>query len=188
MRDLSLHLMDIAQNSVKAGATEIGIAISADPDADSLQIVITDNGCGMSPEMVDSVTDPFVTSRTTRPVGLGIPLMKELCELTGGQLALASAVGEGTTLTACMGLANLDRLPLGDIGDTFIILVMTEPDIRYQLTFQAPERDFSLDLAEVRAELGDVPVTEPAVLEWLKAYIQEQQTYVFGGILHEIVI
>jgi hypothetical protein len=188
MRDLSLHLMDLVQNSVKAGATQISIKIEARPDEDQLHIEICDNGCGMSPEMVDSVTDPFVTSRTTRSVGLGIPLMKELCELTGGQLCLASAVGEGTTLSAQMGLSNMDRLPLGDISDTFVILVMTDPAVNYRLTFLAPDREFELDLEEVREQLPDVPINEPSVLEWLKEYIREQQTYVFGGILHEIIV
>lgn len=187
MRDLSLHLMDIIQNSIKAGASQIDIAIEARPAEDLLQIEICDNGCGMPPEMVNSVTDPFVTSRTTRSVGLGIPLLKEHCELTGGQLSLASTVGQGTTLIARMGLSNLDRLPLGDISDTFTILVMTDPTINYLLVFSALDRQFELDLNDIRDQLDGVPLTEPSVLEWLREYVREQQTEVFSGILHEIL-
>ncbi len=186
MRDLSLHLMDIVQNSVKAKANEISIAIEVRPDSDQLVLSITDNGSGMPAEMVERVKDPFVTSRTTRSVGLGIPLLKELCELTGGHLELSSVEGKGTRLVACLGLSSIDRLPLGEIGDTLFVLVSADPLLNYSLTFSAPDRLFELNLADVRTELEDLPLDEPSVLVWLRDYVREQQQAVFSGYLDEI--
>jgi len=187
MRDLSLHLLDIIQNSVKAGARRIDVQVSADPSADRLQLQVSDNGCGMSPELLARVTDPFVTTRKTRSVGLGIPLLKEQCELTGGCLNLVSEVGKGTTLTAELGLSCIDRLPLGDLGETWQALVIADPTIDYRLILQAPGRQFELDLAELRLRLPDVPLNEPAVLDWIRESIEEQQDIIFGGVLHEII-
>ncbi len=186
MRDLSLHLMDIVQNSIKAQASEIEISIEALPDTDQLILFVGDNGCGMPDDLVERVKDPFVTSRTTRSVGLGIPLMKELCELTGGPLILKSQLGIGTQLTAILGLSSIDRLPLGSIGDTMAVLISADPNLDYSLRFQAPERSFDLNLQDVRAEIPDLPLDEPSVLEWLKEYIAEQQQAVFSGYLDEI--
>ena len=186
MRDLSLHLMDIVQNSVKAKASEISISIAVRPEEDHLVLSIDDNGHGMPADMVERVKDPFVTSRTTRSVGLGIPLLKELCELTGGHLELSSTEGQGTRLTACLGLSSIDRLPLGEIGDTMFVLISADPNLDYCLTFSAPERQFELKLADVRDELEDVPLDEPSVLTWLRDYIREQQQAVFSGYLDEI--
>lgn len=186
MRDLSLHLMDIVQNSVKAKASEISIAIEVRPEEDRLILTIIDNGTGMPSEMVERVKDPFVTSRTTRSVGLGIPLLKELCELTGGYLDLSSVEGEGTQLTACLGLSSIDRLPLGEIGDTMFVLISADPNLDYSLTFIAPDRQFEMKLAEVREEIPDLPLDEPSVLSWLRDYVKEQQQAVFAGFLDEI--
>ncbi len=187
MRDLSLHLLDIVQNSVKAGAQRIEVTLEADPAADRFWMKVKDNGSGMSPELLQQVTDPFVTTRTTRSVGLGIPLLKEQCELTGGSLALKSEVGVGTALTAELGLSSIDRLPLGEISATWVALIMSDQTIDYRLILVAPNRRFELDLAEVRLQLGDVPINEPTVLDWIKSYIDEQQEIIFGGVLHEII-
>lgn len=186
MRDLSLHLMDLVQNSIKAEATEISISIEACPESDQLILSVADNGFGMPDDLVERVKDPFVTSRTTRSVGLGIPLIKELCELTGGALHLQSKVGEGTHLTAVLGLSSIDRLPLGSIGDTMAVLISADPELEYQLIFKAPERLFELSLLDVRTEIPDLPLDEPSVLQWLKEYINEQQQAVFSGYLDEI--
>ena len=187
MRDLSLHLLDIIQNSVKAGALRIEAEFSADPAMNLLTMVVRDNGCGMPPELARRVTDPFVTTRTTRSVGLGLPLLKEQCELTGGRLTLESEVGTGTVLTAELGLDSIDRLPLGEISSTWVVLILADPLIDYRLVMQSPGRRFELGLAEVREQLQEVPLSEPAVLEWIKDYIDEQQENIFGGVLHEII-
>lgn len=187
MRDLSLHLLDIIQNSVKAGARRIEAEFSADPAQNLLTMVVRDNGCGMPPDLARRVTDPFVTTRTTRSVGLGLPLLKEQCELTGGRLTLESEVGTGTVLTAELGLDSIDRLPLGEISSTWVVLILADPQIDYHLVMQSPGRRFELGLAEVREQLQGVPLSEPAVLEWIKDYIDEQQVKIFGGVLHEII-
>lgn len=186
MRDLSLHLMDIVQNSVKAKASAIDILIEVVPEIDQLILFVGDNGSGMPAELVERVKDPFVTSRTTRSVGLGIPLLKELCELTGGHLELESELSVGTKLTAHLGLSSIDRLPLGSVGDTMMILISADPQLDYCLTFRAPEREFELRLSDVRVEVPDLPLDDPSVLHWLREYIAEQQLAVFTGYLDEI--
>jgi len=116
MRDISLHILDIAENSIRAGASLIGISVIMSDSADTLTVEITDNGCGMSREMTERAVSPFTTSRTTRKVGLGIPLFAAGCESTGGSLTIESAPGEGTKLTAVYRNSHIDRPPLGDIA------------------------------------------------------------------------
>ena len=187
MRDLSLHLMDIIQNALKAGADRIDVLLEADPAADKLLLAVRDNGCGMSPDFLQQAADPFFTTRTTRSVGLGIPLLKESCEQSGGSLDLQSEVGRGTALKAVFGLSSIDRLPIGSISETIKTLVAADPSIDYALTLKTPERRFDLDLADVRRQLDGVPPNDPLVLDWLGSYIAEQQEYIFGGVLHEII-
>ena len=187
MRDLSLHILDLVQNAVKAKANRIEVLVQAKPDRDQLLIRIADNGNGIPSAILDKVTDPFVTTRKTRSVGLGLPLLKEQCEMTGGKLEIESETGHGTTLHAYLGLNHLDRLPLGDLSETFCALTMSEPLIDFQLTLTQPERSFTLDWEDMRRELEDVPLNEPSVLDWLKTFIAEQQITIFGGVLHEII-
>ena len=186
MHDLSQHLLDIIQNSVKAGARRIEVSVEADRAASLLRLVICDNGCGMPPDLLKRVTDPFVTTRTTRKVGLGLPLLKEQCELTGGRLTLASQVDAGTTLTAELGLDSIDRLPLGDLGEVWAMLIMSNPAIDFCLKLQAPGCETALDTADLRLQLDGVPLSEPDVLQWIKEFVAEQQQKIFGGVLHEI--
>lgn len=187
MHDLSLHLLDIVQNSIRAGAYRIEVSVEAEPAINRLRLVISDDGCGMPPELLSRVTDPFVTSRTTRPVGLGLPLLKEHCELTGGQLTLDSQVGCGTKLVADLGLDSIDRLPLGDLGETWATLILSAPGIDFCLALRSPDREEILDTAEMRLRLDGVSLAEPEVLNWVKAYVAEQQQIIFGGVLHEII-
>lgn len=186
MRDLSLHLMDIVQNSLKADADAIRIIIEAESASDSLSIIIEDNGKGMTPKILSGVTDPFVTTRSTRKIGLGVPLFKEHCELTGGALSVFSELGKGTKVLARMGLGCIDRMPLGDISETMAMLVLSDPEVDYFVSFKADGNSFELAWPEIRVQLGDVPLNEPAVIDWIKTNLAEQQQYIFGGILHEI--
>lgn len=187
MRDLSLHMLDIIGNSLEARASKIDVELTADLQADLLSLTIRDNGKGMDASVVNRVTDPFYTTRTTRSVGLGIPLLKELCELTGGSLAINSQAGQGTELQAVLGLSNIDRLPLGSISETFTALVLTDPSIDYTLIMRSPGKSFELDFAEVRNQLADVALNEPIVIDWLSQIIDEQENFIFGGVLHEII-
>ena len=186
MRDLSLHLQDIVQNSLKAGARRVEVRIEARAEQDRLIIVIKDNGRGMTAEFLAGVTDPFVTTRTTRSIGLGIPLFRESATITGGDFIIDSTPDIGTTVTAEYVMSSVDRIPLGDMADTFTGLVLSAPELDYLLVFRAGDREFELDFSEVRRELVDVPLNDPTVLQWLGEMIREQQIYIFGGILYEI--
>jgi len=187
MRDLSLHMLDIIGNSLSARASKIDVELNADPLTDRLSLIIRDNGKGMDASVVSQVTDPFYTTRTTRSVGLGIPLLKEQCELTGGSLSIRSQAGQGTELEAVLGLSNIDRLPLGSISETFTVLVLTDPSIDYTLIMRSPGKAFELDFAEVRNQLAEVALNEPIVMDWLSQIIDEQENIIFGGVLHEII-
>ncbi len=187
MRDLSLHILDLIQNAIKAQASRIEVLLEARPEEDQLLLRLADNGSGMAPDLLRNVTDPFVTTRTTRTVGLGLPLLKEQCDMTGGRLDIESELNKGTVLHAWLGLGHLDRLPLGSLSETFSILTLSEPDLNFKLTLKQPEQQFTLDWEHIREELEDVPLNEPAVLDWLKSIIDEQQIIIFGGVLHEII-
>ncbi len=163
------------------------MSFDADPAAGFLRLTVRDDGCGMSPDLLSRVTDPFVTTRTTRSIGLGLPLFKEQCELTGGKLLLTSALGAGTTLTAELGLNHVDRLPLGNLGETWKTQIMADPAKDYCLILRAPDREMILDTIELRQRLDDVPLDEPDVLQWVGDFVAEQQQLIFGGVLNEII-
>ena len=117
MNDLSMHILDIVQNSISAGATRVSLTVDENPAADLLTIVIGDNGRGMTPEQVSRLSDPFFTSRTTRKVGMGIPLLKQSAEQSGGEIRITSEPGRGTEVTAVFGYSDIDRPPLGDVAN-----------------------------------------------------------------------
>lgn len=185
MKDLSLHIMDIAQNSVVAGASDIAIRLRT--DSKQIQFEIDDNGRGMSPEFLAKVTDPFTTTRTTRSVGLGIPLIKMAAEMTGGTFSLQSEVGVGTWLKASFVLGHIDRIPVGDIAGTMATLIMGSPLLHWQLCLTSLKESFLLDTDEIRAVLGDVPLDNLDVNSWMEEQVREAMTTVFGGVLDEII-
>ncbi len=186
MRELSLNVMDIVQNSISANSTEIKIDISEDKQKDFLAITITDNGKGMTEEQVKNVTDPFYTTRTTRPVGLGVPLFKMEAEMTGGSFVINSVLGTGTSLKAVFVPSHIDMIPLGDINSTILPLVIGNPDINFiytrsLVTKDGEKRDFSLETNEIKEVLGDdVPLTSPDVVLWIKGYLKESTEELIG--------
>ena len=180
MRELSLNVMDIAQNSISAGASLITIRVEEDRPADTLSISVEDNGKGMSPETVQKVIDPFYTTRTTRPVGMGIPLFRMAAEATGGSLSITSKPGAGTTVTAVFGLSHIDRLPLGDMDGTVSTLVRMNPGLDFCYIHRVDGREFVFDTREIRDILGDVPLDDPDVALWLNEYLREQDGAVGG--------
>jgi len=183
LRDLSLHLLDILTNSVSAGASRIAVSIRVNEQEDSLIIRISDNGKGMAPDFLKKVTDPFSTTRTTRKVGMGLPLFKEACEITGGSMTVASTVGVGTDVTARFVLSSIDRLPLGNTGETLSGLISSYPDRDFVITFSNGQGDDSgLDTMDLRERLGGVPLSEPDVYIFVRDYIFEQQKQILGGI------
>ena len=116
MPEISLNILDVAENSVRAEASLVEITVSVQPEEDTLTVVIRDDGCGMTKEQAARVQDPFFTTRTTRKVGLGVPFFKQAAESTGGSFRIDSEKGKGTTVKAVFGLSHIDRMPLGEIS------------------------------------------------------------------------
>ncbi len=173
MNDLSLHILDIVQNSISAGATLIYILIDEDTATDVLAITIEDNGKGMTPEQVARVTDPYFTSRTTRKVGLGLPLFKQSAEQTGGSLAIESAVGKGTKVTATFGHAHIDRPSLGDTANAVVLLVSANPQIDFVYTHTHNGNTYTFDTREVKEVLDGLPLNDVQVVRMLTEMIRE---------------
>ena len=175
MKELSLHLLDIAQNSVSAGAKHIGLSLEEDEEQD-LRLVIADDGRGMSPEFLARVTDPFTTTRTTRKVGLGLPLLRMMAEQTGGSVEIESQVGAGTTVTALFRGGHIDCPPLGDMPSTVALLIQGASDVEWTYRHSTPKGSFTLDTRELRNILGpEVPLSEPSVTLWIEEYLREQE-------------
>ena len=177
MKELSLNILDVAKNSVSAKAENIEISLVTDADG-QLTLTIADDGCGMSEETVRNVTDPFYTTRTTRKVGMGLPLLKLAAEQTGGYLELVSSkdeVDHGTTVKAVFDTKSIDFMPVGDIVSTVCILIAGSPKINFVFSDVSAERSVHLDTAELRAVLGDeVSLAEPEVGIWISEYLKEQ--------------
>ena len=182
MRDLSLHLLDLAQNSIKAGASLVTIRMTVD-EAGWLTFCLADDGCGMSPELLARVTSPFATTRTTRKVGLGIPMMMENAQRAGGDMHIESQVGVGTTMVVTYDTRNIDALPLGDLAGTILSLIITNPD-RPDFLFEGktPKGEGAFDTRQVREVLAGVPLSEPAVVAWMKEALEEIINPIFGGV------
>ena len=181
MTEISLNVLDVAENSTRAGASLVTILVDVDTAADTLTVTIRDDGCGMTPEQVSRVTDPFFTTRPTRKVGLGVPFFKMAAEATGGSFSITSAVGEGTDVKAVFGLSSIDRMPLGDISTTIqnLIIYHPESDFLYRYTYDG--RSFTLDTRELREILGGIPLDTPEVAQYIMEYLTENKSETDGG-------
>jgi anti-sigma regulatory factor (Ser/Thr protein kinase) len=178
MRELSLHILDVLENALTAGATVVEISIDEDLAADRLIIVVKDNGRGMDPELVRRVLDPFFTTRTTRHVGLGLPLFAAAAQRCDGDLAVDSATGSGTTVTATFRHSHLDRAPLGDMAGTLLAFLLHGEGGAPRLCYRhlVNGEAFELDTEAIRAELGGIPLSYPPVRVWLSDYISQGET------------
>ncbi len=184
LRDISLHIHDLTENSIAAGARLVSIKLVAENGM--LTLEIGDNGKGMSPEMLSRVEDPFTTSRTERKVGMGIPFFKLACEQAGGDFKITSEPGKGTELRGRFVIDNIDRLPLGDIGETVGMLIYESPDLHYIVTLKTSDDEFVFDTDEVREQLEGTPINDFEIVQWIKEYINEGVSNIFGGVLDEI--
>ncbi len=175
MRELSLHILDILENALEARATEVELEIDEDLCADRLTISVRDNGRGMDAQTARRALDPFFTTRTTRHVGLGLPLFAAAARRCGGDLTLESVPGRGTAVTTTFRYSHLDRAPLGDVTGTLLAFLLSERGawLRFTYHHRVNGRSFNLDTSAVRAELGDIPLSHPLVREWLHDYIAE---------------
>ena len=178
MKELSLNILDIVENSTKAGASLTEILI--DEDDELLTLVIKDNGCGMSAETLASVKNPFYTSRTTRKVGLGIPLLTLASEQTGGKVTIESKTIDdapdehGTTVKATFYKNHLDFTPLGDVISTMVTIIQGHDDKDFLFVHTLPSKQISLDTREIREVLGDIPLSEFEILNWIRENLSEQ--------------
>ncbi len=178
MKELSLNILDITENSVKAGATITEIYI--DETDTSLTIKIVDDGCGMSEEMVASVTDPFCTTRTTRKVGLGLPLFKMAAEQTGGSLNITSKQAKnpddshGTTVTATFNKNHFDFTPLGNVIETVLTLIQGHPNTDFYFSHKKGDKEVSLDTRQMRQVLEGLPLNTYEVIKWTEDCLFEQ--------------
>lgn len=168
-----MHILDIAQNSLSAGSTTVKVTLLLRREENRLSLEIADDGCGMDRETLEKVTDPFVTSRTTRKVGLGLPLLSAAAERSGGSLRIESSLGEGTTVSAVFEYDNIDRAPLGDLAATMVSLIAANPDVRFVVRYEVDGKACVFDTQEVAEELGDVPINNPLVIEWMRKHLDE---------------
>lgn len=178
MKELSLNILDVAENSVKAGATLTQILLTEEGQV--LTLEIADDGCGMSEDVVRSVVDPFYTTRTTRKVGMGVPLLKLACEQTGGELRIESVTEEqspaehGTHVTATFHMDHIDFTPLGDVSATVLTLIQGHPDTDFLFVHKKSSGIVQLDTRQLREVLEDVPLNSYDVMEWIGEYLREQ--------------
>ena len=174
--EISLNILDIAQNSISARASLIQIKVETDSDRNLLNVTIADNGKGMTEEMLTAVTDPFFTTRTTRSVGLGVPFFKQAAECTGGNFSVSSFPGSGTTVTAQFHTDHIDCMPLGDVNATVHALVTMNPSVDFIYERRADDRSVCLDTRQMREILGDVPFDQPEVAAFIRSYLEENET------------
>lgn len=180
MKELSLNILDITENSVKAGATFTKIVLTE--TSDLLTMCISDNGCGMSAEVLKNVTDPFYTTRTTRKVGMGIPLLKEAATSTGGDFEITSAQNEnhGTSVYASFNKKHIDFTPLGNVTETVVTLIQCHPNTDFDFRHTFKDKCVTLDTRQLREQLGDVPLNEYEVIKWVREYLSEQYAYLYN--------
>lgn len=173
MLTLADHILDITENSVRADASLIEISIDEDTGKDLLKVEIRDNGSGMSPEMVKKVLDPFYTTKTVRRVGLGLPLLKDAAERSGGDFHLESHENSGTTVKATFGLRHLDRQPMGAIINIMIILIISNSDVDFFYKHRHNDRRFEMDTREIRNEIEDVPINHPEIIKYIRGIMTQ---------------
>jgi len=172
LRELALHILDIAENSISANADEIKIIVEEDLDKDILRILIQDNGKGMDAETLAKITDPFITSRKTRSVGLGIPFFKAAAEACEGSFTIHSVPGKGTTVEAVFKHSHIDRMPLGNIESTLLTLLMGTPEIHWIFEYRNNESCFIFDDQPIKETLDGIPLSEPAVMRYIREMIE----------------
>jgi len=173
MKNLALHILDIVQNSISAKATIIEIDITESEIKNKYLIVIKDNGIGISADKIEKVLDPYETSRTTRKVGLGLPLFKQSAERAGGGLKITSELGKGTIVEATFELNNFDRPPIGDIAGILVILFGANPTLSFAFRYKTDKQEYAIDTKEIKEVLDDISIADPKIRNYLKEMINE---------------
>lgn len=183
VRELALHILDILQNAVEAGASRVSLTVDEDQAADRLTITVRDNGRGMDAVALARAIDPFFTTRQTRHVGLGLPLLAAAAERAGGRLDVRSQPGVGTTVEATFRLSHLDRQPLGNMADTLLAFLLSEKALDLEYVHRTPKDTFAFNTADIRQELGnDIEFRNPVVRQWLSEFLTEGEQSVTNPI------
>ena len=182
MKEICENIIDIVNNSIVAGATNIEIEISEDVAGDILRISIKDNGKGIEPDQLQRISDPFFTSKAKRRIGMGTSLLKFHAELTGGEFSIQSKPGEGTGVFASFGLSHVDRQPLGDISGTLLMFLTANPNVSITYRHVTDHGSFGFDSAELKDALGGVQLNRPEVRNILKEYISSNLSALRGKI------
>jgi hypothetical protein len=173
VRELSQHITDLIENSVRAEARRVQVTLEEDLAADLVTARVEDDGRGMSPEVVAAAMDPFYTTRSCRKVGLGLPLAQATAERCGGRLEIESALGRGTKVTMRLGRSHVDRPPLGNIRATVMAALVGHPEVEISYRHRVGDRSFELDSAAIKRELDGVPISHPLVLGWLERFLSQ---------------
>lgn len=173
MLELSLHILDIAENSIRAGATKVEIIIREDSRKNLLTIAVNDDGKGMTKEEIKKAQDPFYTTKTVRRIGLGIPLLADAARRANGFIKLPSQPGKGTKLKAVFQLDHLDRQPMGNITSTIINLIAGNSSVDFIYKHMHNDRRFSMDTRNIRKEIGDLPINHSEILKYIRNFIDE---------------
>lgn len=173
MLELAAHILDIAENSVRAGATLVEINIVEDEEKNLFFIEINDNGSGMTEEEIKKAFDPFYTTKKVRRVGLGIPLLSDAAQRAGGNLYLNSLKGKGTNLKVTFQLDNIDRQPLGDIVSILIILIAGNCNVDFLFKYSKNDRQFKMDTRDIRKEIDDIPINHHEILKYIRSVLEE---------------
>jgi len=173
MKELSLHILDITQNSIRAKAKSVKLQIIESLVENELTIIIEDDGCGIPENQLAGVTDPFVTSRTTRKVGLGLSLFKAAAEACGGSFLISSTEGVGTKVVGSFRHDHIDRAPLGNMADTILTMIMSfgETDLYYEHDYN--NQQFILNTREIKETLEVESLNEPEILNWIREHVME---------------
>jgi hypothetical protein len=173
MLDLSLHILDVVENSIKAQASRIEIRIRDDADKDQFVLEIADDGTGMDDETVRKALDPFFSTKETRSIGLGLPLLAEASRAANGDFSIESRPGKGTKVTATFQASHIDMKPLGDITLTLVTLIMGHPDVDILYSHHIDNAHYSLDTKEIRTHLNGISISSPEVIGFIKDHIKE---------------
>ena len=172
MIELSLHILDIAENAVRAKARHVSISITEDRLNDRLTMEIRDDGVGMTKKVLKRVLNPFFTTKKVRRVGLGLPMLAQASEIAGGYFTIESAPGKGTVVTVAFQLSHMDRQPLGDIAGTLVTLITGNPVVHFVYRHHCNGRTYWLDTDEIKKEIEDVPIHHIEVLKWIRRYVE----------------
>ena len=173
MLELSLHILDVVENSTRAGAKTVYISLIEDTERDILSLEIKDDGSGMNEDILRKAIDPFFTTKTVRNIGLGLPMLAQAAERTDGKFIIESKGGEGTRVAAVFKLNHIDRQPLGDIASTLVTLIAGNTNVDFIYRHQHNDREYILDTRDVKKEIDDVPINHVEVLNFIRDHIEE---------------